>query len=444
VAVSVRPVHAGDAAEMLAGRIVARQATVAVLGLGYVGLPLAVECARGGFAVVGVDIDPAKVANVNAGRSYVMDVPSSILEPLVAEGKIAAVEDPAPLTRVDVVMVCVPTPITRHKEPDVTYLTQATETLRRHLTAGQLVILRSTSYPGTTEELVRPILEASGLRVGRDLFLAFAPERINPGSQAYSLRDVPVVVGGCDPRSTELAKLFLEQLTSTVVPVSSPTSAEMVKLLENVFRNVNIALVNQMAMLCERMGLNIWEIVAAAATKPYGFMSFQPGLVGGHCIPVDPYFLAWKAREYDFHSDFIELAARVNDAMPYFVVNRVVAALNERHTGVEGASVIALGVTFKKDLDDCRNSPALKVMELLGARGMRVSYHDPYVPEVGVDGQRRQSVPLTDEVLRDADCVLILTDHSCVAYDRVVANARLVVDIRNATKNIDAPQIVRM
>lgn len=346
MAVSARPVQAGDVAETLASQIVTRQALVAVMGLGYVGLPLAVECARNGFAVIGVDIDATRVSHVNAGRSYLLDVPSHLLGPLVADGKVSATQDPAAMAGVDVVIVCVPTPITRHKEPDVAYLTNAAHTLRRYLPAGRLVVLRRISYPGTTEELVRPILEADGLKVGTDLFLAFAPERINPGSQSYSLRDVPIVVGGCDPRSTELAKLFLQQVTSTVVPVSGPTTAEMVKLLENVFRNVNIALVNHMAMLCDRMGLNIWEIIAAAATKPYGFMSFQPGLVGGHCIPVDPYFLAWKAREYDFHSDFIELAARVNDAMPYFVVNRVVAALNQRHKGVDGTSVLALGVTF--------------------------------------------------------------------------------------------------
>jgi UDP-N-acetyl-D-glucosamine dehydrogenase len=395
--------------------------------------------------VVGVDNDPTKVAQVNAGRSYIQDVSSSTLEPLVSSAQIRASREYGCLAEADVIFICVPTPITKNKEPDVSFITQAVKMLRRYLAAGQLVILRSTSYPETTQELVRPILEASGLKVGRDIFLAFAPERINPGNSTYTMQDIPVVVGGCDPLSTELAVLFFRQMDSKVVPVSDPTTAEMVKLLENVFRNVNIALVNQMRMLCDRMGLDVWEIVEAAATKPYGFMSFKPGLVGGHCIPVDPYFLSWKAREYDFHADFIELAARVNDEMPYFVINKIIAALNERQKATEGASVLALGVTFKKDVDDCRHSPALKVIELLAARGLRVFYHDPYIAEVAVNGGRYRSVPLSDEVLRGADCVLILTDHSCIPYDRVLANAKLIVDTRNATQGASgAADIVRV
>ncbi len=431
-------------AASLADRITARQATVAIIGLGYVGLPLAVECARHGFPVVGVDTDVSKVAQLNAGRSYVRDVPSDVLGPLISKGQLRVSRESTVLGDADVAIICVPTPITRNKEPDVSFVAEAAKALQRHLAAGQLVILRSTSYPGTTEELVRPILEATGLRVGHDIFLAFAPERINPGNPEYTVHNIPVVVGGCDPHSLELAILFFSQMASKVVPVSSATAAEMTKLLENVFRNVNIALVNQMAMLCDRMGLDVWEIVEAAATKPYGFMSFKPGLVGGHCIPVDPYFLAWKAREYDFHADFIELAARVNDAMPYFVVNKVIAALNGHQKGPHGASILALGVTFKKDVDDCRHSPALKVMELLAARGMRVSYHDPYAPEVAVNGSRYRSVPLTDEALQRADCVVILTNHSCVPYDQVVANANLIIDTRNATQGFGAARIVRM
>ena len=428
----------------LTHRITQRHATVAIIGLGYVGLPLAVECARAGFRVLGVDADTSKVAQLNAGRSYIRDVPSSVVGPLVSKSQLRVSRDYAVLADADVIVICVPTPITRNKEPDVSCVTQAAETLRRHLAAGQLMILRSTSYPGTTVELVRPILEATGLRVGREIFLAFAPERLNPGQPQHTIHNTPVVVGGCDPLSTKLAALFLRQMASQVVTVSSPTAAEMIKLLENVFRNVNIALVNQMAMLCDRMDLDIWEIVDAAATKPYGFMSFHPGLVGGHCIPVDPYFLAWKAREYDFHADFIELAARVNDAMPYFVVNKVIAALNDHQKSVEGASVLVLGVTFKKDVDDCRHSPALKVIELLKTRRMKVSYHDPYAPEVGVNGDRCRSVPLTEDALRLADCVVILIDHSCIPYEQVVANARLVVDSRNATRGVAARHVVRV
>jgi UDP-N-acetyl-D-glucosamine dehydrogenase len=363
---------------------------------------------------------------------------------LVSKGQIRASRQHAALDDADVVIICVPTPITRNKEPDVSYISHAAKAVQRHLRRGKLVILRSTSYPGTTAELVRPILEASGLKVGRDVFLAFAPERINPGNPAYTIHNIPIVVGGCDELSTEVATVFFQQMASKVVPVSSPAAAEMVKLLENVFRNVNIALVNQMAMLCDRMGLDIWEIVKAAATKPYGFMPFTPGLVGGHCIPVDPYFLAWKAREYDFHADFIELAARVNDDMPYFVTNKVIAALNSQQKGAEGASILVLGVAFKKDIDDCRHSAALKVMELLAARGMRVSHHDPHVPEVRFNGSRSRSVPLTDEALHQADCVVILTDHTSVSYKRVIRNARLVVDTRNATRDFEASHIIRL
>ena len=441
---SLETTKQANPAAALADRIVRRQATVAVIGMGYVGLPLAIECARTRFTVIGLDTDASKVAQVNAGKSYIRDVPSDVLGPFVSKGQVRASREQTALADADIIIICVPTPITRNKEPDVSYITEAAKAVRRHLNPGQLVILRSTSYPGTTEELVRPILEATGLKVGREIFLAFAPERINPGNPEYAIHTIPVVVGGCDPASAELATLFFKQMASKVVAVSSPTAAEMCKLLENVFRNVNIALVNQMTMLCDRMGLDIWEIVGAAATKPYGFMPFKPGLVGGHCIPVDPYFLAWKAREYDFHADFIELAARVNDAMPYFVVNKVIAALNDRQTGVEGAVILVLGVTFTKDIDDCRHSPALKVIELLAARGMRVSYHDPYVPEVGVNGSRHRSVPLTDERLHQADCVVILTDHSCIAYDWVVASAKQVIDTRNATCGLGAPHIVKM
>jgi len=431
-------------AAVLADRLASRQATVAIIGLGYVGLPLAIECARTQFTVIGVDTDTSKVAQVNAGRSYIRDVSSDVLGPLVSKGQIRASRDHTSLGDADVIIICVPTPITRNKEPDVSHVTDAAKAIRRTLSPGQLVILRSTSYPGTTEELVRPILEATGLKVGRDFFLAFAPERIDPGNTEYAIHNIPVVVGGCDPVSAELGTLFFKQMASKVVTISSTTAAEMCKLLENVFRNVNIALVNQMAMLCDRMGLDIWEIVDAAATKPYGFMSFKPGLVGGHCIPVDPYFLAWRAREFDFHADFIELAARVNDAMPYFVVNKVISALNGRSRGPEGASILVLGVAFKKDVDDCRHSPALKVIELLTSRGMRVSYHDPYIPDVGVNGSRYHSVPLTDEALHQADCVVILTDHSCVPYDQVVANAKLIVDSRSATRSLAAAHVVKV
>ncbi|MDR7537706.1 MAG: nucleotide sugar dehydrogenase [Armatimonadota bacterium] len=417
---------------VLAERIAAGTAVVGVIGLGYVGLPLALAYARRGFPVRGYDTDPDKIAALAAGRSYLRDVSADAVRAEVAAGRFALGADPAVLGECDAVFICVPTPFTHQKEPDVRHIADAARDVAHWGRSGQLVVLRSTSYPGTTEEVVRPALEAAGRVVGRDVFLAFAPERIDPGNTRYGVEDVPVVVGGCDPESTRLATALVGLLGAPVVPVSSPAAAEMAKLLENVFRNVNIALVNQVAQLCERMGLDVWEIIDAAATKPYGFLPFRPGLVGGHCIPVDPYYLAWKAREHDFHMDFIELAARVNEEMPFYVVNRLLAALHDNgSTGRE--RVLILGVAFKRDVDDARYSPALRVVELLQRRRMDVVYHDPYVPEVEVRGVRLVSQPLTDALVAGADCVLILTDHSCVDYAAVVRAARLVFDVRNAT-----------
>ncbi|MDR7484083.1 MAG: nucleotide sugar dehydrogenase [Armatimonadota bacterium] len=419
-------------AEALAARIDAGTATVGVVGLGYVGLPLALAYARRGFPVRGLDVDPAKVEALAAGGSYLREVPEEAVRAEVAAGRLAVGTDPAVLGECDAIFICVPTPFTQQKEPDVRHISEAAAQVARCGRPGQLVVLRSTSYPGTTDEVVRPALEGAGRVVGRDVFLAFAPERIDPGNARYPIERVPVVVGGCDPTSARLAARLLERLGPQVGVVSTPAAAEMAKLLENVFRNVNIALVNQVAQLCERMGLDVWEIIDAAATKPYGFLPFRPGLVGGHCIPVDPYYLAWKAREYDFHMDFIELAARVNEEMPFYVVNRLLAALHDN--GSAGRErVLVLGVAFKRDIDDARYSPAVRVVELLRRRNIDVAYHDPYVPEVEVRGARLTSQPLTDELVAGADCVLILTDHSCVDYAAVVRRARLVFDVRNAT-----------
>jgi len=433
-------------ARELETRIATEAATVAVIGLGYVGLPLAVTLAEQGFPVVGLDVREDKVAAINAGDSYIMDVPAAAVARVVADRRLQASADPSVLTRADVIFICVPTPFTAQKEPDVSFIADAAQQIARHGRPGQLVVLRSTSYPGTTQEVVRPILEAAGRRVGEDIFLAFAPERIDPGNARTSTADIPVVVGGCDPESTRLAVLVLERIARRVVPVSSPAAAEMTKLLENVFRNVNIALVNQVAQLCDRMGLDVWEIVEAAATKPYGFMSFAPGLVGGHCIPVDPYYLAWKAREFDFHMDFIELSARVNEAMPFFVVNKLMTALHDRGGQNGHERVVVLGVAFKRDVDDARHSPALKVIDLLRRRRMEVVYHDPYIPQVRVNGTVLASQPLTPDLLRAADCVLILTDHSCFDYEGIVRDARMVFDARNATRNVtaDREKIVRL
>ncbi len=428
------------ASSTLEALIATKKARIAVIGLGYAGLPAAAAFARAGFSVLGIDVDEAKVAQVNEGRSYLQDLPSSDLAVLVRESgpgpwpRLVATTDATALSTVDVAQICVPTPCTKNKEPDTRHIEAAARAVTARGRSNQLVVLRSTSYPGTTRELVLPILESMGRRVGADVYLAFVPERIDPGRRDPPVDRVPVIVGGVDAESTRLAQLLFAQVAETVVPVSSAEAAEMAKLLENVFRNVNIALVNQLAVLCDRMGLDVWEIVDAAATKPFGFMKFLPGPgVGGHCIPVDPYYLAWKAREYDFHMDFIELAARVNDEMPYFVVNKALDALS----GGRGMKrVLVVGVTFKRDVADERHSPALKIIELLHRRGVDVAYHDPYIDSVHVNETVLSSEPLTSEVLAAADAVIIATDHSRLDYQWIVDNARRVIDTRNATRSV--------
>jgi UDP-N-acetyl-D-glucosamine dehydrogenase len=416
--------------------VLAREARIAVIGVGYVGLPLALAYAAEGFSVLGLDIDGGKTAMLNAGESYVDDVSSSALALEVQAGRFRATQDPATLESADVVFICVPTPCTKNKEPGTSQIRSAAGSIVGRLRRGTLVILRSTSYPGTTEELVRPILESGGFKVGADIFLAFAPERVDPGRKDFTVHTTPVLVGGCDPESTRRAALVLGQVAERVIPLSSPAAAEMAKLLENVFRNVNIALVNQLAMLCDRMGLDIWEIIQAAATKPYGFLPFQPGPgVGGHCIPVDPYYLAWKAREYDFHMDFIELAARVNDDMPYYVSTKILLALTGDHPAA-APRILVLGVTFKRDITDYRHSPALKLMEILRRRGAVVTYHDPYVPVLTLGGESLRSESLTAQILADVDCVVIATDHTVLDYSCIVRHARFVFDTRNATARV--------
>ena len=418
----------------LDAKIATGTATVAVVGLGYVGLPLALALARHGHPVLGVEIDDRKVRMLREGHSYIRDVPDEEVQAGVVDSRLTVTSDAGVLAEADAVFICVPTPFTPQKEPDTSYISAAAEGIAACGRDGQLVILRSTSYPGTTEEVVRPILERHGRRVGVDIFLAFAPERIDPGNA--TTEQIPVVVGGCDPESTRMAMLLMRSVAPRVVPVSSPATAEMTKLLENVFRNINIALVNQVAQLCDRMGLDVWEVVEAAATKPYGFMSFKPGLVGGHCIPVDPYYLAWKAREFDFHMDFIELAARVNEAMPFYVVNKLMTVLHDNGHINGHERVAILGVAFKKDVDDARYSPAIKVIELLWKRRVEVVYHDPYIPALRVNGDVLRSQPLTDELLQTVDCVLILADHSCFDYESIVQKAHVVFDARNAARNV--------
>ena len=417
-------------------RVVTQEARIAVIGVGYVGLPLALAYARAGFKVTGIDVDPPKVAALNAGHSHVDDVPSSALAAEVSAGRFTATQDPGALHSADVIFICVPTPRTPNREPDTSQIRAAAESVAATLGSGQLIVLRSTSYPGTTEELVRPVLEGTSLRVGEDVFLAFAPERVDPGRKDYTIANTPVLVGGCDPESTRRTQLVLGRVVEHVVPMSSPAAAEMAKLLENVFRNVNIALVNQLAMLCDRMGLDVWEITRGAATKPYGFLPFQPGPgVGGSCIPVDPYYLAWKAREFDFHMDFIELAARVNDDMPYFVVTKLLLSLNGEHREA-AARVLLLGVTFKRDVADHRDSPALRIMQILRRRGVDVRYHDPYITALSVDGAVVDSQPLTAQTLAEADCVVITTDHTAFDYGWITRCARRVFDTRNATAHV--------
>ena len=426
---------AGVAAQELASRIRARTATVGIIGLGYVGLPLAVECARAGLPVIGFDLDRDRVARVTAGSSYIEDVPSPALAEVVGRGRLRATAGVEALASTDIVVICVQTPFKVTKEPDLRFVEGSLDAVARHLHRGQLVILQSTTYPGTTDEVALPRFAASGLQVGVDYFLAFSPERVDPGNARYRTRDIPKVVGGITPMCGALAQLFFEQVVTRVHAVSSARVAEMTKLLENVFRSVNIALVNELTLLCERMGVDIWEVVDAAATKPFGYLPFYPGPgVGGHCIPVDPYYLSWKAKEYDFNTKFIDLAAEINENMPYYVADRITEAVNVRlKRSIAGARILGLGVAYKHGVGDVRESPALKVLERLRRRGAVIVYHDPFVERLLLNGQEHASVALTKEELAAADCVAILTDHPGIDYGWVVEQATLVFDTRNAT-----------
>lgn len=435
--------------ELLPERIVSKEARMGVVGLGYVGLPLAVELARAGFRVDGIDVNASRVDGINRGESYVLDVSSDILRPLVVEQRLHATTQFDCVADLDVVFICVPTPHDPAKAPDLSYVQAASEAIGQRLRAGQLIILESTTYPGTTEEIMLPALTASGLQPGLDFAVAFSPERVDPGNHTFDTRTTPKVVGGLTARCSELAKLVFEQIldgAASVHVVSSPRAAEMTKLLENCFRSVNIALVNEMALLCDRMGINIWEVIDAAATKPFGYMPFYPGPgVGGHCIPVDPYYLSWKARQFDFYTKFIELAAEINQSMPFYVVSKVAEALNAVDKSLRDSRVLVLGATFKKDVDDVRNSPSIRVMELLLKDGARLEYNDPYVPEVtvgmGIFSRKShdvqlQSVKLTNDALRQADCVVIAVPHRAYDFQWIVDEAKLVVDTANATKGV--------
>ena len=409
---------------------------IGVIGLGYVGLPLAVVFAEAGVPVLGLDSSVPRVAQVNAGESYIEDVPSPRLAPLVEQGLIQATTSWDGMGDVEAVIICLPTPLDEHREPDLSAVLGATETLAGHLTKGQLVVLESTTYPGTTREELAPLLEASGLIAGVDFHLAFSPERVDPGREDWTTRSTPKVVGGLTPLCTDKVVAVYGLAFDSLVPVSSPEVAEMTKILENVFRSVNIALVNETAMLCDRMGVDVWEVIDAAATKPFGYMPFRPGPgLGGHCIPIDPFYLTWKAREFDFHTEFIELAGKINSQMPYFCVAKLARALNDRETAIKGSTVLVVGVAYKADVNDMRESPALKVISLLLERGANVRYHDPHVPALepghGLD-VAMTSVPLDDAELAGADVVAVVTAHSGIDWAHVADVADLVVDFRNA------------
>ena len=416
-------------------KIIDRSAHVCVIGLGYVGLPLAVAFAYAGYRVTGIDTDIDRTTEINAGQSPVQDVSSEALLEVVEDGRLSATTDFSVLQDVDTVSICVPTPLRKTKDPDISYIIAVTGELCRYLHRDQLIVLESTTYPGTTDEVIQPTLEATGLKLGQDIGLAFSPERIDPGNHTYHLTNTPKIIGGMTEMCAETAKLLYEQIIDKVVTVSSCRAAEMVKLLENTFRAVNIGLVNEVALMCNRLNLDVWEIIEAAATKPFGFMPFYPGPgLGGHCIPLDPHYLAWKLRTLDYRARFIELADDINANMPHHVATRVADALNERRKSINGARILVLGVAYKADTNDLRESPALEVIRLLQEKGGEVYFHDPYITDVDIVGL--QSTELNDRMLRWADCVVITTNHTCFDYTEIVEHAPLVVDSRNATRDV--------
>ena len=429
----------GSTAAVLRAKIEQHKALVGVVGIGYVGLPLAVEKAKVGFKVLGFDRNGIRVAQVAKGLNYIRDVVDEELANAVAEGKLVTTTDFSRLAECDVIVICVPTPLTINKEPDISYIRAVGADIVKSMRPGQLICLESTTYPGTTEEVLLPLFASSGLVVGDDFFLAFSPERVDPGNQRYTTRNTNKVVGGITPVCLDIAATFYQQTILDVVKLSSPRVAEMTKVFENTFRAVNIALVNEMALLCDRMNINVWEVLDAAGTKPFGIMRFNPGPgVGGHCIPLDPFYLAWKAREYDFHTRFIELAGEINVQMPYFVRDKIGRALNEAGKPLKRSKILLVGIAYKKDIEDWRESPALKIMELLEHDGAEVSYHDPFVPSFQDDstGRLRHSVPLTPKALAEADCAVIITDHTRTDWNFVVEHASVVVDTRNATAKV--------
>ena len=418
-----------------------------VIGLGYVDLPLAVEMARAGFETVGFDISPEKTESINQGRSYIEDIPENKLAPLVRKGRIRATTDFSELGMVDLISICVPTPLRKTKDPDISYILAAVDQIKRNLRRGQVIVLESTTYPGTTNEAVLPVLESTGLKVGHDFFLAFSPERVDPGNPKWKTHNTPKIIGGITKACSRNAKKLYGRIFKHVVPVSSTRAAEMVKLLENTFRSVNIGMVNEMALMCNKLNLDVWEIIEAAATKPFGFMPFFPGPgLGGHCIPIDPHYLSWKLKTLNYQARFIEMAAQINGSMPGYVVDKVADALNGHSKAVNGSIVLILGVAYKKNISDVRESPALDIIVMLQKRGAIISYHDPFVPTIKEHGLELKNVALTDVRLRRADCVVVVTDHDSFKAARIARTAKLIVDTRNITGGVRNPkaEIIRL
>jgi UDP-N-acetyl-D-glucosamine dehydrogenase len=419
-------------AEDLIRKAGSRDALFGIVGLGYVGLPLAVELAKAGYRVLGYDVSAKVVDGLNGGRSHIKDVHDDEFAEVVRSGRFEATTDGSRLGEADAISICVPTPLSKFKDPDVSYIVAATEAVKKTLRKGQAIILESTTYPGTTREIMLPALESTGLSVGRDFFLAFSPERVDPGNPKYGTRNTPKVVGGITPDCVRVAAALYAPAIDTLVPVSTTEAAELVKLLENTFRSVNIGLVNEMAIVCDKLGVDVWEVIEAAATKPFGFMKFLPGPgLGGHCIPIDPHYLAWKMRGLNYKTRFIDLAGELNTEMPLFWVRKVVAALNSHSKAMRGSRILVIGVAYKRDIDDIRESPALDIIKLLEAEGAAVSYHDPFVPKFSEDDHTFTSVPLTAAAVAEADCVVVITDHTAIDWKMIGRNARAVVDTRH-------------
>ena len=418
-------------------KIINRTAKVAVIGLGYVGLPLAIEIAKAGFSVAGIDVDKEKVDNINSKNSYIPDVTKETLNGLVSQEKLIATSDYKVLREIDIVSICVPTPLRKTREPDISHIIDAVSEVSKYLHQGQLIILESTTFPGTTKDIVLSELEKRSLKVSKDFFLVFSPERVDPGNKKYTIRNTPKVVGGITSECTEIATIFYEQIVEKVILVASTEEAEMTKLLENVFRNVNIALANELALMCDRLEIDIWNVIEAARTKPFGFMPFYPGPgLGGHCIPLDPVYLSWKAKTYGFYSKFIEFAEEVNKNMPNYVVRKITHALNIHKKSINGSEILLLGVAYKENVGDVREAPALDIIEILYRQGAEVIYNDPYVPQIKIGERKWKSLSLNENLLSQADCIVIITAHNDYDYKWIVENAKLIIDTRNATKNL--------